>query len=205
MEEIIIFPYSGTAIEALDCLNDNQKCIGFVSDDDNVIGKSFFGIEVYSRTIFDKHPNARVLAVNGSPTSYLKRKEIIDSLKIEKERFCSIIHPKANVSKNATIGYNVLIMGGVVITANANIGNNICILPNSVVHHGSSIGDYTLIAANATICGDVVVEENCYIGAASSIKNGLSIGQNTLVGIGANVVNTIESGKKVVGNPAKEN
>jgi sugar O-acyltransferase (sialic acid O-acetyltransferase NeuD family) len=203
MEEIIIFPYSGTAIEALDCLNDNQKCIGFVSDDDNVIGKYFFGVEVCSRAIFDKFPNAKVLAVNGSPTSYLKRKEIIDSLKIEKERFCNIIHPKAIVSKNATIGYNVLIMGGVVITANACIGNHICILPNAVVHHDSSIGEYTLIAANATICGNVTVGKNCYIGAASSIKNGLSIGDNTLIGIGTNVVNDIAAGKIVKGNPAK--
>jgi sugar O-acyltransferase (sialic acid O-acetyltransferase NeuD family) len=203
MEEIIIFPYSGTAIEALDCLNDNQKCIGFVSDDELVIGKFFFGIEVYSRAIFDKFTNAKVLAVNGSPTSYLKRKEIIDSLKIEKERFCSLIHPKAIVSKNAAIGYNVLIMGGAVITANATIGNNVCVLPNSVIHHDSTIGDYTLIAANATICGNVTVGENCYIGAASSVKNGLSIGENTLIGIGTNVVNTIAAGKIVKGNPAK--
>jgi sugar O-acyltransferase (sialic acid O-acetyltransferase NeuD family) len=203
MEEIIIFPYSGTAIEALDCLSDNQKCIGFVSDDDNVIGKSFWGVEVYSRAAFDKYPNAKVLAVNGSPTSYLKRKDIIDSLKIDKDRFCTLIHPKAIVSKNASVGYNVLIMGGVVITANASIGNHICILPNSVVHHDSSIGDYTLIAANATVCGNVMIEENCYIGAASSIKNGLSIGKNTLVGIGSNVINDIEAGKIVKGNPGK--
>ncbi len=203
MEEIIIFPYSGTAIEALDCLQDNQKCIGFVSDDEQIIGKSFFGVEVYDRTIFNKLPNAKILAVHGSPSSYLKRKEIIDALKLDKERFCTVIHPKASVSKNASIGYNVLIMGGVVITANASIGNHICILPNSVIHHDSLIGNYTLVAANVTICGNVSVSENCYIGAASSIKNGLNIGQNTLIGIGSNVINDIGAGKIVKGNPGK--
>jgi sugar O-acyltransferase (sialic acid O-acetyltransferase NeuD family) len=203
MEDIIIFPYSGTAIEALDCLNGNQRCVGFISDDENLIGKSFFGIEVYSREILIKLTKAKVLAVNGSPTSYLKRKEIIDSLKIEKKRFCNLIHPKASVSKNATIGYNVLIMAGVVITANAIIGNHICILPNTVIHHDSVINNYTLIAANNTICGNVLIGENCYIGAASSIKNGITVGTKTIVGIGSNIVKSVGENAIIKGNPAK--
>lgn len=202
-EEILIFPYSGTAIEALDCLNEQQRCIGFVSDDINFIGKTFYGVEVYDRTAFVKFSNAKVLAVNGSPTSFLKRKEIIDGLKIDDNRFISIVHPRASISVNASIGFNVLIMAGVVITANAVIGNHICILPNTVIHHDSIINEYTLIAANATICGNVIIGENCYVGAASSIKNGVIIGKKTLIGIGTNVIGNITDSKVVKGNPAK--
>ncbi len=202
-EEILIFPYSGTAIEALDCLSENQKCIGFISDDVNFIGKTYFGITVYDRAALNIFSEAKVLAVNGSPTSFLKRKEVIDGLKIDNDRFISIVHPKASISFNASIGLNVLIMSGVVVTANATVGNHICILPNTVIHHDSIINDYTLIAANATICGNVVIGENCYVGAASSIRNGVSVGAKTLIGISSNIIKSVEENVIVIGNPAK--
>ena len=203
MEEVLIFPFSGTAIEALDCLGENQVCVGFISDNEELKGTKQYGVEIFSRDVLDRIPLAKVLAVNGSPASFLQRKTIIDSLGINEGRFTSVIHRKAVLGRNVVIGFNVLIMAGVVITANAIIGNHICILPNSVIHHDSIIGDYTLIAAKSTICGNVTIGNNCYIGAASSIKNGLSIGQNTLVGIGSNLIRSVGENTIIKGNPAK--
>jgi sugar O-acyltransferase (sialic acid O-acetyltransferase NeuD family) len=202
-KKLLIFPYSGTGIEALDCLGEEHECIGFISDDENIIGKSFFGVKVFGREKIYAEIDAFVLAVIGSPTSFLKRKMIIDGLNLENERFASVIHPKAIISKNANIGFNTLIMGGVVVTSNAKINNHICILPNSVIHHDSIIGDYTLIGANVTVAGNVTIGENCYLGAASSIINGATVGEKTLIGIGSNVIKNIEKSSRVVGNPAK--
>ena len=123
MEEILIFPFSGTAIEALDCFNEKQKCVGFISDNLEFQNTSYLGINIFSRKIFEELNKAKVLAVNGSPTSFLNRKEIIASLELNNERFCNIIHPGSTVGKNVKLGFNVLIMSGVVITANAEIGN----------------------------------------------------------------------------------
>ncbi|MFZ4930008.1 acetyltransferase [Chryseobacterium sp. Mn2064] len=203
-EEILIFPYSGTGIEALDCLSAEQCCIGFISDDISIIGTEQYGIKVYGREAFQDFPEAKVLAVNGSPASYKKRKQIIDGLQIGIDRFTTIIHPKAMIGKNVKVGKNVLIMAGVVATANAEIENHICILPNTVVHHDSKIGDYTLVAANNTICGDVIIGENCYLGASSNFKNGVKVGKHTMVGIGSNVICDIKENVVVIGNPAKE-
>jgi acetyltransferase EpsM len=203
MKNVLIFPYSGTAVEAIDCLGDQWNCIGFISDDTKMIGQKKLGIEIFDRQAFHKFQDASVIAIHGSPASFLKRKEILDSLQIKRERFGTIIHPRASVSKNASIGKNVLIMAGVVVTANAIIGDHVVILPNSVVHHDSIIGDLTLIAANVTIAGNVNIGVNCYIGAASSIKNGVTIGDRTLVGIGANVTDSFGGQQKLVGNPAK--
>ncbi|WP_288443353.1 acetyltransferase [uncultured Chryseobacterium sp.] len=203
-EEILIFPYSGTGIEALDCLSEEQCCIGFISDNPSMIGTEQYGIKIYSREAFQEFPEAKVLAVNGSPDSYKKRKQIIDGLEIKTDRFTTLIHPKAVIGKNVKVGKNVLIMAGVVAIANAEIGNHICILPNTVVHHDSKIGDYTLVAANNTICGDVIIGENCYLGASSNFRNGVKIGNGSLIGIGSNVVGNIGDNKMVKGNPAKE-
>lgn len=199
----MIFPYSATAIETLDCLGDKWKCIGFISDDVNYIDQYIYGYRIFSRKAFDLFPHAKVLAVHGSPTSFKLRREICDTLKIKLTRFGTVIHPKAVVSENAEIGSNVLVMAGTVITSNAQIQNHVIVLPNSVVHHDSSIGEYTLVAANVTISGNVQIGSNCYLGASSSFKNGIVIGDQTLVGIGSNVINSFPAGSTLVGNPAK--
>jgi sugar O-acyltransferase (sialic acid O-acetyltransferase NeuD family) len=204
MQDLLIFPYSGTAIEVLDCLGEKWKCVGFISDESSLIGKTAFGIKIYDRKGLQNFPAAKILTVHGSPSSYQKREEIFSLLGIPPEKLASVIHPKATVSANATIGYDVLIMAGVVVTANACIGNHVIVLPNSVIHHDSLIGDYTLIAANVTIAGNVTIGSSCYLGAASSIKNGVSIGSESLLGIGANVIGSFPAKSKLVGNPAKQ-
>lgn len=203
MTELLIFPYSGTAIEALDCLGDEWSCIGFVSDDDALIGSTQLGIPVYGRDAIESKRNCFVLAVHGSPTSYKKREEILRGLQVSEERLATVVHPRASVGRHVQLGKNVLIMAGAVITANAKIGDHCIILPNSVIHHDSCIGDYTLVAANVTIAGNVSIGNNCYIGAGSTIKNNLSIGGQSLIGSGANVVSSYANSLTLIGNPAK--
>lgn len=203
MQKILIFPYSPTGIEALDCLDENWLCLGFVSDDPNVIGTKKFGLEIYSRDAFKTFPEAKVLAVHGSSSSFQTRQQVLSSLNLPSLRFATIIHPKAAIGRNVVLGINVLIMAGVVITSNAVISDNVIILPNSVIHHDSVIGAFTLIAANVTIPGNVQIGESCYLGASASFKNGITIGNKTLVGLGANVTKSFGDRLVVVGNPAK--
>ena len=203
MKDILIFPYSGTAIEALDCLSNQWNCVGFVSDDVTLIGKKKFGIEILDRKAFEEIKEAKILAVHGGPLSFLQREDILQSLNVAAERFATVIHPKAEISKNAKIGKDVLIMAGVIVTANAVVGDHVIILPNSVIHHDCNIEEFTLIGANTTIAGNVRIGKNCYIGAASSIKNGITLGEKILVGMGANVISSFTRKKKLIGNPAR--
>jgi len=205
MKDLLIFPYSGTGIEALDCLGEEWNCIGFISDDKSSVGSSYCGVEIFDRKAFEKFPDAKVLAIHGSPLSFKMRPGIIAELNLDDTRYAKIIHPKASIGKKVTLGNNILIMAGVVITANASIGNHVVILPNTVIHHDTVVNDFTLIAANCTLAGSVIIATNCYIGASSSIKNSVSISEKTLVGMGANVVTSFMGHELVlIGNPAKQ-
>ena len=203
MKQLLIFPYNGNGLEALDCLGSNYEFVGFVDDTPEKQGLTPYGHSVYGRDAFDKYPNAYVLAVPGSPASYHIRHNIIESLGIERSRFATVIHPGAHVSPLCQLGHNVLLMAGVVITSNAKIGDHVCILPNTVIHHDDIIGDYTLIGSNVTIAGNSSIGRNCYIGSGTRIINGIEIGANTLIGIGSNVIKSLPNGVKAVGNPAK--
>jgi sugar O-acyltransferase (sialic acid O-acetyltransferase NeuD family) len=199
----LIFPFNGNGLEAVGCLGDAYRLIGFVDDTPEKIGTDAYGYPVFSRTALAEFPDAEVLAVPGSPTSYRSRAQVIQGLGLPDRRFATVVHPSASISPLATIGANVLIMAGVVVTSNARIGSNVCVLPNTVLHHDVQVGDWTLIGSNVTVAGSTIVGDNCYIGSGTSLMNGLKIGAGALVGLGSNVIRDVEPGARMVGNPAR--
>ncbi len=202
-KKLLIFPFNGNGIEALDCISfDDFEFVGFVDDD---LQKKSDQFDIYSREILLKHKEFYVLAVPGSPESFSKRKEIITSLGIKDfSRFITAIHPSASIGRNVKIGANCLIMAGAVITSNAQIKNHVCILPNTVIHHDSVVNDYTLIGSNVVVAGGTTIGGNCYIGSGTNIINGIRIGDLSLVGLGSNILKNVTSNAKMVGNPARD-
>lgn len=200
---LLLFPCNGNAIEALSCLGAAYRCMGFVDDDEAKQGTLQHGYPVFSREALRRWPEAHVLAVPGSSTSYHGRKRLIEGLGIEPQRFATVVHPAAHVSELAHVGSNVLIMAGVVVTSNALLGDHVCVLPNTVLHHDAVVGAWTLIGSNVTIAGGVAVGENCYVGSGSSVTNGVTIGDGALVGLGSTVIRDVPAHAKVAGNPAR--
>lgn len=200
---LLIFPCNGNAIEALDCLGLAYQFAGFVDDTPDKQRDGAFGHPVYSRTAFEDQAACHVLAVPGSPASYTGRKQLVESLRLDAGRFAQVVHPFAQISRNATLGYNLLAMAGVVVTSNAIIGSHVCLLPNAVVHHDSKVGDWSLVGTNVSIAGGVSIGENCFIGSGSSIRNGIHIGDRALIGLGSTVIQDVPAGAVVAGNPAR--
>jgi sugar O-acyltransferase (sialic acid O-acetyltransferase NeuD family) len=200
---LLIFPCNGNGVEALDALGTAFRCVGFVDDTPAKQGTTVHGFLVRGRDAFAAHPDALVLAVPGSPTSYRVRHEIVAGLGLPAGRLARVVHPAARISPLATLGVNLLIMAGVVVTSNAVIGNHVCLLPNTVVHHDAVIGDWSLVGSNVTLAGGVVLEENTYIGSGSSLMNGVRVGRGALVGLGSNVTRSVAAGSIVAGNPAR--
>ena len=200
-QKLLIFPFNGNGIEALDCIDSEQyDVLGFIDDDSCKRSDDY---ALFSREVLSRYKEVQVLAVPGSPLSFKKRADVISSLRLPQERFATVIHPKAVIGKNVVIGFNTLILAGVVLTSNAVIGNHVCVLPNSVVHHDSTISDYTLIGSNVVIAGGCTVGANCYIGSGANVINGVIIGRFSLIGLGTNIINDVNENAKMVGNPAR--
>jgi sugar O-acyltransferase (sialic acid O-acetyltransferase NeuD family) len=200
---LLVFPCNGNALEALDCLGDAFRLLGFVDDTPQKLGIGPAGIPVLARDALLKWPDAKVLAVPGSSTSFPARRAVIDSLNLPPERFATVVHPSARVSPMATIGHNVLLMAGVVVTSNAVIGDHVCVLPNTVIHHDVTIGAWTLVGSNVTIAGGTRIGENCYVGSGTSVMNGLRVGARSLIGLGSTVIRDCADDSRLAGNPAR--
>ena len=209
-KKLLLFPFGGNAREslmsvfAINAGREEWDILGFIDDDRSSHGKHCCGIKVLGgREVLNEFPDAFVLAVPGSPASYLRRKDIIGGLGIDKTRFATIIHPSVQIAPDSIVGYNTLIMPNVVITCGVRIGNHCIFLPNTVVSHDSKS---MIIAASDPIfpfpdpSGSVravtsVRERRC--GRMSPLARG------TLVGLGSNVISNIEAGVIAVGSPAK--
>ena len=203
MQQLLIFPYNGNAMEAADAAVGQMDVLGFVDDTPEKQGFAPCGLPVFDRSAFERFPDALVLAVPGSPQNFTRRKLVIDGLNLPPARMATVVHPKASIGRSVKLGYNVLIMAGVVITSNAIIGNHVCILPNSVIHHDCIVDDLTLIASGVSLAGNVHIQENCYLGTGSTFINHVSIGARSLVGMAANVVRSLPENSVVKGNPAR--
>jgi sugar O-acyltransferase (sialic acid O-acetyltransferase NeuD family) len=200
---LLIFPCNGNGLEALDCLGSEYLAIGFIDDSPDKLGSECFGLSVFDREALDRFPEAEVLAVPGSPSSFRQRQRVVESLGVSALRLARVVHPSARISPLATIGDNVLVMAGVVITSNAVIGDHVCLLPNTVVHHDAVVCEWSLVGSNVTIAGHATVGRNCYVGSGTSVMNGVNIHEQALVGLGTNVIRDVPAAATVVGNPAR--
>jgi sugar O-acyltransferase (sialic acid O-acetyltransferase NeuD family) len=201
-KKLVIFPFNGNGIEALDCISlDDYELLGFVDDDPKKMSEQF---EIFSREILQDYKEIVVLAVPGSPASFRKRAEIINSLHIERSRYITAIHQKATIGRNVKIGVNCLIMAGVVLTSNAWLNDHVCVLPNSVIHHDAVVDDYTLIGSNVVVAGGTTIGKSCYVGSGTNIINGINIGNLSLIGLGSNILKSVTGNSKMVGNPARD-
>src|SRR5262249_61264378 len=98
---VLIFPCNGNGLEALDCLGNAYRCVGFVDDTPEKQGRDAHGYPVFDRGVLAKRPDAAVLAVPGSATSYRARREIIDGLGLGADRVARVVHPNSRISSLA--------------------------------------------------------------------------------------------------------
>lgn len=201
--DLLIFPCNGNALEALDCLGQAYRCIGFVDDTPAKQGTEVAGHPVLGRAALLEFPHAMVLAVPGSPSSFRARLALIAGLDVDPRRFATVVHPSARVSPLAAIGRNVLLMAGVVVTSNAVIGDHVGVLPNTVIHHDVRIGEGCLVGSNVTLAGGVALGASSYVGSASSLMHGVEVGAGALIGLGSNVLRNVPPDATVAGNPAR--
>lgn len=211
-KKTIILGTGGNSVDILDTLNDINdarrervyECVGFLDDDVKLHGREIFGARVLG-SLDTAYQYTDCFFVNGiaGVNSFWKKRELLERAQIPRERFETIIHPSASVSRAARLGSGVVIFQQVTITSNVTIGDHVIILPNSVISHDDVIGDYTSIAGGVVISGQVRVGESCYIGGGATIKERVTIGSGSLVGMGSVVLRDVPANCIVVGNPAR--
>ena len=125
-------------------------------------------------------------------------------LQIPEERFATIIHPTAVISKFAKIGYGSCIQPFVSVGPNTVIGNHVQIFAQALIGHGAKLDNYCYVANNACIGADVHLLEGAYLGTNSTTIEFIKLGKWSICGIGTVVLKDVPDYAKMVGNPARQ-
>ena len=125
-------------------------------------------------------------------------------LEIPTDRFATLIHPTAVISKFAKIGHGTVIQPLVVVGPNTTIGNHVQIYAQVLVGHGAHLEDYSYVANNACIGADVVLKEGAYLGTNATTLEFVTLGKWSVTGIGSVVLKDVPDYAKVVGNPTRQ-
>lgn len=83
--------------------------------------------------------------------------------------FCTLIHSRAYVAPDVTIGAGTVVMAGAVIQPGSVIGKHCIVNTNAVVDHDATLSDFVHIAPGAVLCGGVTVGEGAFVGAGAVV------------------------------------
>ena len=212
MKKLIIIGGMGNGTVALSTVEDinivkkEWEIIGFLNDFETepingfpVVGK----IDHITTKKFLKNDDVYFLYTLISTKLNFKFLHKLTDLQIPIERFATIIHPTAVISKFAKIGYGVSIQPCVSVGPNVTIGNHIQIFAQSLIGHNSTLDDYSYVANNACVGAHVHLKEGAYLGTNCSLLENVTIGKWSLVGIGTVVLKDVPPYTKAAGNPAR--
>ena len=212
MKDLIILGTVGNCLDILDAvlaLNEVSaappyRIRGFLDDNRELEGTSVEGYPVLG-TLAQAKQHADCVFINGigSFRNYWRKPQIIAQTGIPLSQFETIVHPKASVSRFASLGHGTTVLQNATISSRAQVGSHVIILPNAIISHDVQVGDHSCIASAACIAGNVRVGRMCYLGANCSVRNDVALGDGCLVGMGAVVLEDVPEVTIVVGNPAR--
>ena len=114
-----------------------------------------------------------------------------------------LVHPRAIIGENVSIGIGTVLAGGTVVNSGSTIGKNCIINTGATVDHDCQIDDYVHIAPGTHICGGVHIGDCTWIGAGTTFVQELSVCSNCMIGAGSVVVRDVKRFGVYFGNPAR--
>jgi sugar O-acyltransferase (sialic acid O-acetyltransferase NeuD family) len=193
-------------IDVIDAINEVEptwNVLG-VLDDSRPNGSTHLGLEILGGlSDCGSFPGARFHSTIHNERDHGRHPEIIARLGLASERFATLIHPRAGLSRRTEVGHGVCICDGATIAGGVALGDHVFLGAHAVVGHDAMIDAHAVLAAGAVIGGAVHAQRACYVGSAAAIRPDVSIGRGSLVGLGAIVLRDVPDGFVVVGNPAR--
>ena len=210
MIDLVIVGAGGTASDVLDFIDDinrrhhTYRCVGLLDDNADANTTVIAGVRILGPlAMAGELSRVQFVDALGGPASFRQRQKLVDALGISPDRFESIVHPTACLSRRSSLGQGSIIYPHVTVGANVTLGAHVLILAQSVVNHDCRVGDYTIITSGVCISGCVDIGESCYLGTGSQIIQGAIIGSRSMIGMGSVVIRNVEEDSVVAGNPAR--
>jgi acetyltransferase EpsM len=151
----------------------------------------------------DEHPGAWGVLCIAAHGSLAARRQIVARLSSKLGGWATVIHPSAWISPTASVEPGAVIMAGAVLQSGARVGAHCVVNSGAIVEHDVELGAFSHAGPRVVLGGGARVGEGAYIGMGAAVRDHVAIGAEALVGMGAVVVGNVETGRRVLGVPAR--
>ncbi|KAF0135213.1 MAG: sugar O-acyltransferase sialic acid O-acetyltransferase NeuD family [Candidatus Saganbacteria bacterium] len=199
---VMIFGSGGHGKVVLDILLESGILVnGFLDEDEKKIGQIVLGYKVLGgweqlKKITDP---AIALGIGNN----VVRERVFRQAKEQRVKIITAVHPRATVSRFASLGEGVVVMPGAVINSGSRLENGVVVNTGASVDHDCQLKEFCQIWPGAHLAGTVTVGKYSYIGTGASVIQNVNIGKNAMIGAGATVISNIPDNVTAVGVPAK--
>ena len=199
MSDVIIIGAGGHAKVVADAvISKGDRVVGFL--DDFKEGKVLGEYKVLGKTADAPKFKEKAEFVIGIGSGEVRRliADQFDGI----IRFKTVIHKKAYIATDVTVGEGTVVFAGAVLNPCAVIGKHCIVNTGAVAEHDTVIGDYSHISVNSALCGGATLGEYVFLGAGASVRQGIKICDKVTVGCGSAVVKDITEAGIYAGVPA---
>lgn len=189
-EEIVLVGGGGHCKVVIDAIvNIGEYNIKGIADSKLEAGKKVSGIPIIGNDdcltdLYKEGINKAFIAV-GSVGDCGARKNIYEKLKDIGFNLAVIVHPKAIVAQDVTMGEGTFVAAGAVINPGVTIGKNVIINTSASIDHDCRIADFVHIAPGVILSGGVEVGKATHIGTGAKVRQYVKIAENCLIKMGA--------------------
>lgn len=202
-ERVVILGAGLFAEEVADLLSQmgGYELLGFVEGlDRDRCDRPLLGLPVHW---IDAMPSTlgscKAVCAVGSP----KRKTFIEQAMALGLEFCTVVHPRAQISPTTTLGEGCLVCPGVTIASHSRIERHTIVNRGSLIGHHARIGEYVTLSPGVNIAGKTAIGPSTVVGMGAIILDGISIGSHCLIGAGAVVTRDVPDNVRALGVPAR--
>jgi sugar O-acyltransferase (sialic acid O-acetyltransferase NeuD family) len=207
MKSVYIYGCGGFGKEVLQIIldlaanNEEIRCKGFIVDSGLKPDHAIHGIPVYDDMNMISECDEIVIAI-GSPSDKAK---VCNRILLQRPniKFSTLVHPRAWLGRQVSLGGGSIICAGALITTDIVIGSHVHINIGCTVGHDSIIGDFTTLNPSVNISGGAVLGKGCEIGTGSIVLPKTEIGLWSITGAGSVVNQNLPGNITAVGIPAK--
>ena len=205
MKDIYIIGASGFGREVAWLIEelDDWNIVGFIDDNEKVLGTNVNGFPVVGNTeyLIEQNKNINVVIAIGNP---IIRKKIYDKLsRSNMVNFPNIIAKDVRISNTNQLGIGNIICTHNVLTTNITIGNFNHINLSCTIGHDTIIEDFSTVYPGVNISGNTRIKSFVEVGTGTKIIQGKTINENIIIGAGSVVVKDLLETGTYVGIPTR--
>ncbi|MBK8486691.1 MAG: hypothetical protein IPL48_02775 [Bacteroidetes bacterium] len=181
---------------------EQYNLIGFLDDDENKLGKEFYGLKVIGNVehLFTLNKDIEVAIGINYPKA---KREVFEKIKNNGNPFPSFVANKAWLSNSVSTGKGVILYPGVSINYESVIEDFVIMNMNCAIGHNCTVSKFSSLAPGVNLAGFTFIEEAVNVGIGVSTKQNIRIGKNSVIGGQTMIINDVVPESKIVGVPGK--